>query len=240
VDEEHTFTGVTEMVRRGLRADMAVVAEPTRLQIVQAHKGVIGWHVATSGRACHGSSPELGVNAIYRMGRVLTAIERYAERLRTSRSDPLLGPPTLSVGRIEGGTSVNTVPDWCRVEVDRRVIPGEEPRAAPADLAAYLKEAGIDFPVEVSEPWKTSPALAAKGSGEIIARLGRAIEAVRGSHRVTTVPYGTDASTVAAGGIPAVVFGPGDIAQAHTNDEWIVLDEVAEAAEILYRLACAA
>jgi acetylornithine deacetylase len=241
VDEEHTFTGVTEMVRRGLRADMAVVAEPTRLQVVQAHKGVMGWHVTTPGRACHGSSPELGVNAIYRMGRVLTAVERYAERLRASRSDPLLGPPTLSVGRIEGGTSVNTVPDWCRIEVDRRLIPGEDGRAAPADLAAYLKGAGgIDFPVEVSEPWKTSPALAPERSDEIVARLGRAIDAVKGSHQVTTVPYGTDASTVAAGGIPAVVFGPGDIAQAHTCDEWIVLDEVAEAAEILYRLACAA
>jgi acetylornithine deacetylase len=239
VDEEHTFTGVSEMVRRGLRADMAVVAEPTRLHIVQAHKGVSGWHVSTPGRACHGSSPEQGVNAIYRMGRVLTAIERYAERLRASRTDPLLGPPTLSVGRIEGGTSVNTVPDWCRIEVDRRLIPGEDGRAAPADLAAYLKGAGgIDFPFEVSEPWKHSPALAAERSAEIIARLGRAIDAVKGAHQVVTVPYGTDASTVAAGGIPAVVFGPGDIAKAHTCDEWVPLDEVAEAGEILYRLAC--
>src|SRR5207253_5434690 len=106
VDEEHTFTGVTRLVERGVRADMAVVAEPTCLKIVHAHKGVIRWHVETAGRSCHSSSPEQGVNAVYRMGRVLVGVEHYAERLRASRFDPLLGPPTLSVGRIEGGTSV--------------------------------------------------------------------------------------------------------------------------------------
>jgi len=241
VDEEHTFRGVTKLVERGVRADMAVVAEPTRLEIVRAHKGVVRWHVSTSGRSCHSSSPEQGVNAIYRMGRLLVGIEQYAERLRASRADPLLGPPTLSVGRIEGGTSVNTVPDRCLVEVDRRLIPGEDAAAAPAQLTAFLKEqAGIDFPFECSPPRMGNPALRPDGSEDLVARLGRAVDAVKGSHRVTVVPYGTDAATIAAAGVPAVVFGPGDIAQAHTCDEWVSLDEVAAASEILYRLACTA
>src|SRR5689334_13311524 len=94
VDEEFTFTGVTRLVRDGLRADLAVVAEPTQLKIVNAHKGVVRWHLSTPGRSCHSSSPELGVNAIYRMGRLLVGVERYAERLRASRADPRLGPPT--------------------------------------------------------------------------------------------------------------------------------------------------
>jgi acetylornithine deacetylase len=240
VDEEHTFTGVSELVRRGLKADLAVVAEPTQLNIVHAHKGVVRWHLLTTGRSCHSSSPEQGVNAIYRMGRVLVAVERYAERLRASRTDPLLGPPTLSIGRIEGGTSVNTVPDHCRVEVDRRVVPGEDPRAAPGQLAAYLKEeAGIDFPFTCAEPWMSKPALGPERSAELVALLGRAIDSVRGAHRVFAVPYGTDAATIAEAGIPAVVFGPGDIAKAHTCDEWVPLDEVEQASEILYRLACA-
>src|SRR5262249_20433733 len=146
VDEEHTFTGVRELVQKGLKADMAVIAEPTQLQIVHAHKGVTRWHLLTSGRSCHSSPPEQGVHAIYRMGRLLVAIEKYADQLRASRSDPLLGPATLSVGRIEGGTSVNTVPDQCRIEVDRRIIPGEDPAAAPGQLSAFLKEkSGIDF-----------------------------------------------------------------------------------------------
>src|SRR5438132_8458156 len=89
VDEEFTFLGVQRLVRDGVRADMAVVAEPTQLQIVKAHKGVVRWRVRTSGRACHSSSPEQGVNAIYRMGRLLTGVEEYAEELRRSRTDPL-------------------------------------------------------------------------------------------------------------------------------------------------------
>src|SRR6185369_6864954 len=149
VDEEHTFTGVSRLVQHGLKADLAVVAEPTQLQIVHAHKGVVRWHVGTAGRSCHSSSPEQGVNAIYRMGRLLVGIEKFAEQLRASRSDPLLGPPTLSVGRIEGGSSVNTVPDKCRIEIDRRLIPGEDPKDAPGQLTAFLKQqAGIDFQFE--------------------------------------------------------------------------------------------
>jgi acetylornithine deacetylase len=238
VDEEHTSLGVEALAQRQPRADMAVVAEPTRLQIVHAHKGLVRWHVHTTGRSCHSSSPEQGVNAIYRMGRLLAGIEQFAEQLRASRTDPLLGPPALSVGRIDGGTSVNTVPDRCRIEVDRRLVPGEDPRAAPGQLVAFLRErAGIDFPFESEEPWMSKTALSPQGSEELVARLGRAIDAVAGSHRVHAVPYGTDASTLAEAGTPAVVFGPGDIAQAHTCDEWVSLDEVERAGEILYRLA---
>lgn len=240
VDEEHTFLGVQELVRRGVKADGAIVAEPTQLQIVHAHKGAARWHLDATGRACHSSRPEQGVNAIYRMAQLLSAIERYAETLRAAPPDPLLGPPTLSVGRIEGGTSVNTVPDRCRVEIDRRLIPGEAPRAALEWFQAFLQREinPTDYPFECSEPWLALPALSPVNSGELVDRLGRAIDAVLGSHDVVTVPYGTDASTIAEAGIPAVVFGPGDIAQAHTRDEWVALTEVEQASEILFRLAC--
>ncbi len=237
VDEEFTFQGVLELVKRGLRADMAVVAEPTQLQIVNTHKGVVRWHVHTTGRSCHSSQPEKGINAVYRMGKLLTVIERYAERLRGSTVDPLLGPATLSVGRIEGGTSVNTVPDRCRIEIDRRLVPGEDALACPGHLQAYLQQEGIDFPVTFDPPWMSKTPLGPSLSGELAALLGQAVDAVAGSHQVLGVPYGTDASTIADAGIPAVVFGPGDIARAHTSDEWVPLDEVEKASEILYRLA---
>jgi acetylornithine deacetylase len=239
VDEEHTFLGVQRLVQ-DLRADLAVVAEPTNLQIVHAHKGVVRWHLHTTGRSCHSSTPELGRNAIYHMGRLLVAVQRFADELRASRSDPLLGPPTLSVGRIEGGTSVNTIPDRCRIEIDRRVIPGEEPLEAPGALTAFLhQQLGGDFPFVAEEPWMNNRALSPQGSEELVGRLGSAIDAVRGGHQVLAVPYGTDASTIAEAGVPSVVFGPGDIARAHTCDEWVPLDEVEQASEILYRLACA-
>ena len=237
VDEEHTFLGVQRLVQYGLQADLAVVAEPTQLQIVNAHKGIVRWHLETSGRSCHSSTPEKGINAIYQMAGILVAIEQFADWLQKSRVDPLLGPPTLSVGRIEGGTSVNTVPDRCRIEIDRRLIPGENPLEAPGQLVAKLRatlSAGVKFSYSMH-----APALSPAGSEDLVAQLASAIDAVRGSHQVTAVPYCTDASTIAAAGIPAVVFGPGDIAKAHTCDEWVPLDEVEQASEILYRLVSA-
>jgi acetylornithine deacetylase len=245
VDEEHTFLGVQQLARTPLDGGKggpvrAVVAEPTRLHIVNAHKGVVRWHVETRGRACHSSTPDQGLNAIYRMGELLIAIEDFARRLQAGRVDPLLGPATLSVGRIEGGSSVNTVPDYCRIEIDRRVIPGEDPSQAPAELQRFLEERGVWQPTFTSSaPWFYAPALAPQGSQELVQRLGSAIDAVAGKHQVQAVAYCTDASTLAATGIPCVVFGPGDIAKAHTCDESIPLAEVEQASEVLYRLACA-
>ena len=238
VDEESTMLGVIELAKR-TKADFAVVAEPTNLNIVHAHKGVVRWNLATKGRSCHSSAPEQGVNAIYLMGKLLVGVEKYAHHLRATTNDPLLGTGTLSVGRITGGVSVNTVPDRCLIEIDRRLIAGEIPDAASGDLLKFLTEkAGIDFPIEFSSPSVRMPALSPKGSEEIQKLLGAAIDAERGSHKVHSVPYGTDAATLAFAGIPSVVFGPGDIAKAHTIDEWVPLDEVETASNILYRLAC--
>ena len=134
--------------------------------------------------------------------------------------------------------SVNTVADRCQAEVDRRLLPGEDAATALADFRECLKRSlrtGIAW--DCSEPWLYVPPLAADLSSDLVRRLGAAIDAVAGPHRLDAVPYGTDASTLAAAGIPAVVFGPGDIAQAHTADEWVDLDEVSRAAEVLYRLA---
>ena len=238
VDEESTMLGVLELAKR-TKADFAVVAEPTNLNIVNAHKGVVRWNLSTAGRSCHSSAPEQGINAIYRMGKLLVGIEQYAAHLRATTNDPLLGSATLSVGRIEGGTSVNTVPDQCRIEIDRRLIAGEIPEEQSGHLLAFLKDkAGIDFPFELTAPWIRMPALSPTGSEEIQGLLGAAIDAVHGSHKVHPVPYGTDAATLAWAGIPSVVFGPGDIAKAHTIDEWVPLDEVETASNILFRLAC--
>jgi acetylornithine deacetylase len=244
VDEEHTFLGVQRLAELDLGQKApallgAVVAEPTGLQVVNAHKGLLRWMLHTSGRSCHSSRPELGVNAIYHMARLLPAIEQYAADLRAARAHPLLGPATLSVGRIEGGTSANTVPDRCRIEIDRRLIPGEDAAAARDHFLDALRAAapeGVAF--DCPPPYLTAPALGPERSGELVARLGKAIDAVVGAHQVIAVPYGTDAAPLAQAGIPAVVFGPGDIARAHTCDEWVPLDQVEQASEVLYRLAC--
>jgi acetylornithine deacetylase len=245
VDEEHTFLGVQRLAQSDLRGRFAgllgaVVAEPTQLHIVDTHKGAVRWDLLTTGRSCHSSRPELGVNAIYRMATLLPLVERYAGELRASRSDPRLGPPTLSVGRIEGGTSVNTVPDRCRIEIDRRLLPGENASAALEHLHEYLRR-HVDPALEFtfSAPWLSAPALSSAGSEELVACLGSAVDRVIGAHQVLAVPYGTDAAPLAEAGVSSVVFGPGDIARAHTCDEWVPLEEVEQAGEILYRMACA-
>ena len=140
------------------------------------------------------------MNAVYRMARVLRAVEEYADALVRRPADPALGPPTLSVGVIAGGSSPNTVPDRCRIDLDRRLLPGEDPAAAVADLGAFLRAySGIDFPL-LETPAYACPPLGPAGSDAVAGRLGRAIDAVVGRHAVTAVPYGTDASFLAAAG----------------------------------------
>jgi acetylornithine deacetylase len=139
------------------------------------------------------------------------------------------------VGRIEGGTSVNTVPDRCRVEIDRRLLPGEDAASAHHHFQAWLADRLPGIRHDCPQPFLSGPPLGSAGSEEIVQRLGAAIDSVQGSHQVVAVPYGTDAGPLAQAGVPAVVFGPGDIARAHTCDEWVPLDEVERASEVLYR-----
>ncbi|MBY0227967.1 MAG: M20/M25/M40 family metallo-hydrolase, partial [Gemmataceae bacterium] len=242
VDEEFTFLGVQRLVKDDLTGGTpgpvaAVVAEPTCLDIVDAHKGVARWAITTAGRACHSSRPDKGVNAVYRMGRLLPPIEDYCRHLSSEAAHPRLGPKTLSVGTIAGGASVNVVPDGCRIDLDRRLLPGEDPLDAPKQLEAWLRERVPGTPFDSGKPYLFCPALPNDRSATITAALGQAIDAVRGKHAVHAVPYGTDASSFALAGVPAVVFGPGDIDQAHTCDEWIETAQLDAAADIYFRLA---
>lgn len=239
VDEENGGLGVSHLMKSGTRADYAIVAEPTLLNIVNAHKGVARWHLGTSGRACHSSRPDQGVNAVYRMAKLLRGIEEYAQKLQYLPPDPVLGMRTISVGRIGGGVSPNTVPDFCRADVDRRLVPGETYDSATADLDAFLRALpGVDFPFTLAQASPGCTPLDPAQSVELVKRFGATIDSVVGKHTVHSVPFGTDASRVAVVGVPSVVFGPGDIAQAHTKDEWIDLAQLEPAAEILFRFAC--
>jgi acetylornithine deacetylase/succinyl-diaminopimelate desuccinylase family protein len=240
VDEEFTHTGSSHLATSPHGADVAVVAEPTMLNLVTRHKGAVRWKIRTRGIACHSSTPHLGQNAIYRMAAVVDALAGHAEELARS-SDPILGPPTLSVGRIEGGQSVNVVPDWCEIEIDRRVIPGEVPLDCLERVEELLRRrlGEVDW-IEFLAPWVNMPALAPGESGQggwiDVAReaVGRAIGR---TPEIMGVPYGTDAGPLGASGVPCIVLGPGDIAQAHTKDEWIELDQVRAAVDAYYQIA---
>lgn len=235
VDEEFTHKGSSRLAETASGIDLAIVAEPTKLDVVNTHKGAVRWKVRTKGVACHSSTPHLGDNAIYRMARVVLALEEHARELAADRPDPILGPPSLSVGRIEGGQSVNVVPDWCEVEIDRRVLPGETPEDCIVRVEQRLATLeGVEF----LPPWVRMPALSPIGSAAWVesARLAVA-RAIGRMPAIVGVPYGTDAGPLGQSGVPCLVFGPGDIAQAHTKDEWVDLDEVKSAAEAYHQLA---
>jgi acetylornithine deacetylase len=244
VNEEYGFTGAPQIPELWQcdadflpRAPNAViVAEPTELDVVVAHKGVVRWRCRTGGRAAHSSQPHQGDNAIYRMGRVLTALEEYARDLvPTLGHHRLLGHPTFSVGLIWGGVSVNTVPDRCTIEIDRRVLPGEDPLAAVDHAKRHLAAKLGDSPlIGHEEPLLISNGLADESNGGLAARLGNVIRRCGGRGGAIGVPYGTDAPAFSDLGIPTVVFGPGSIAQAHTADEWIAIEQLNAATEILY------
>jgi len=233
-DEEYRYRGVKHLVDGGFRAEGGVVGEPTDLRIVIAHKGALRGQIVTRGRAAHSSQPDQGESAIYHMARVLTAIEQYGRELARRPKHPLLQGPTVSVGLITGGNAPNIVPDRCEISLDRRVLPTENPAAVEAELRAWLTD---HAPV----PWELEVTLSDNGmdgrpDSAIVARCAGAVDAALGGHEVAGVQYGTDASKLARAGIPSVVLGPGNIAQAHTAVEWIETAQVQTAVEIYRRI----
>ena len=243
-DEEATTLGISHLVNSWSsgghrfcekRPDVAVIAEPTLLDVVVAHKGVRRFEIECSGRACHSSDPSQGISAIYRMGSVLSRLEEYA-RVLPSRvaSHPLCGSAALSVGIIRGGSSVNIVPDHCSIEIDRRVVPGEDRSLIIPEIQQCL--ADLDFEVTFGEPWVDSPPLTDEDNSTLASRLLECVAAVESPHRAIGVPFGTHASRTCAAGVPSVVFGPGSIDQAHTKDEYIELPQLEVAGETLFRV----
>ncbi len=226
---------------RAHRPSCAIIAEPTLLDVVVAHKGVVRWHCHTHGRAAHSAQPEQGKNAIEAMAEVIRAVGQYDQQVLANREPhPHCGRPTICVTTIQGGTGVNTVPDHAVLVIDRRLVPGEEPQQAFEELVAFVAEHAdtADCRIEQETPWMLGRSLdehpANRQWGEQVAAAARS---AGNSSELIRVPYCTDASAIAQLGIPAIVFGPGSIDQAHTDDEWIALDQLERATEVLHRLA---
>ncbi len=235
VDEEHAYRGVLRLLEDGLTADAAIVAEPTELRMIIASKGCLRWRTVLEGRAAHSSKPHLGINAIDAMARLLVALQDDSQKL-AEREHPLVGPATLTVARIQGGEQINIVPDRCAIEIDRRLIPGETPEAVLAyyesAFAKWLEGSGVKLSVEppfvVDLPLETPPdAAVAQITGRVLDDLGLDPEPIG-------VAFGSDASKLAAAGIPSIILGPGSIDRAHTIDEYIEIDQL-EASFEIYR-----
>lgn len=222
--------------------DAAIVAEPTRLNVVVAHQGQVRWKCRTLGRAAHTSRPDAGKNAIYAMARVVLALQAYHRELSTVGPEhPLCGRPSLCVSTIHGGVGINTVPDHVEIAIDRRLGPGEVPQEAYESIIGHVAEQADvgQCQVQHDTPFMQSSGLADDDRNRSVAKLlTQVVRSCGCDSRVVGVPFGTDAPALAAAGVPTVVFGPGSIDQAHTADEFISIDELRLATEIFYRVAC--
>jgi len=232
-DEEYRFAGAREAVRRGLKATFGIAGEPTSLALVRAHKGVTRWKINARGVASHSAYPERGANAIYRMAEVIKRLEQHGQELLNSAGHPSLGTPTLSVGVIEGGQAVNVVPDACWIEVDRRSLPDETSESVLRPVKDLLK----DLPdVEIAAPHISVAGMDVPEDSPIVQLLGKAVKHTLANVEIASANYATDAGVYNSVGIPAVVFGPGNIAQAHTDSEFISVSQLEQAALILKNL----
>jgi acetylornithine deacetylase len=233
--EELGHEGVAHLVSSGFHPDAAVVGEPTGLDVVVAHKGVVRWRIVITGKAAHSANPHEGRNAIVKMANLIRALEeRLIPQLR-QRTHPLLGSPTLSVARIEGGTQVNVVPDRCTIEVDRRLLPGETWAGVRAEvdvLLSTLRAEDPDLEVTIEEPYQNTPSMETAPDVRIVHIATEAVRRIDGRHPPRGVPYTTDAAILSAAGIPCIVLGPGHIAQAHTSTEYVEIQQVVKAAAI--------
>ena len=242
-DEEYASIGtqsvLDHMHRRGIKADGAIVTEPTELELCVAHKGFAWAEISTRGRAAHGSRRAEGVDAIFHMGRVLRRLEQLDNDLQGRPAHSLLGHGSLHASLISGGSGLSTYPDNCVLQIERRTLPGEDENSVAAELEALLQaERDLDptFAANSRVTLYRAPFEAAEGEG-IVRSLQAAAASVLGTTpRSQGATYWMDAALIAAAGIPTVVFGPHGEG-AHSKIEWVELASVVQCAQVLVQTA---
>ena len=235
IDEEYSFQGIQHLAAQGIRADGAVIAEPTQLETIITHKGCLRWKITTHGRSAHSAKPQLGINAISKMTKLIQAIEARILPRYESQRHPLLGTPTLNIGMVKGGIQVNLVPEYCEIQIDRRTLPGEKVGNILADFQAVVDELTSqdpEFKAVIETPFLEDSYLETSPSATIVKVTEAVCQKVTGRSKLQGVPYATNASKLSRIEIPSLVIGPGNIDQAHTAVEFVDLDQVVQAAEI--------
>ena len=238
-DEEHASLGMQALVRSGIGADAAVVCEPTSLAVMPAHKGFVWIEAAFRGRAAHGSRPDAGVDAIEHAARYLTALGALRSRLRAEEPHPLLGHGSFHAGTIDGGSAPSVYPDACRLVLERRTLPGEnaagiieEFQAVLDELAAEVPELDAKLTEGLARPATEIPNDSPLTEGLVAACVGEGVDPV-----LAGMTAWVDAAFLNQAGTPALCFGPGSIAQAHSADEWIDPSEIVTCAAVLERFS---
>lgn len=239
VDEEWQSAGTSGLIARGVRADACIVTEPTRLAIAPAHKGFTWTEVRMHGRAAHGSRYDVGIDAIRHAGLLLADLDRLEREDLAGHAHPLLGRASLHAATITGGTGWSTYPDACTLGVERRTVPGETPDDAlreMEDAVARVRRLAPSLEAEVHHVFSQWPSDVATDA-PVVESLGAALRQAGQPVAIEGLSAWTDAALLNAAGIPAICFGPGDIALAHSGTEWVAEDEVTRATAVLERMA---
>jgi acetylornithine deacetylase/succinyl-diaminopimelate desuccinylase family protein len=232
-EESHGHQGMKFLTQKGvIQGDGALVGEPTDLDPVITQKGALWLRIFTIGKSAHGSRPDLGVNAIEKMMKLIDRLNS----ISLKKEHPLLGKPTLNFGTIRGGTKINIVPDRCAIEVDRRMLPSEKKEEVLRGIKEILDSVQSQDPhfqyrmeeIDFAEPSEIDPE-------EEIAKIGLdAIQEVRGERpKIRGFSGFTDARFyINQCHIPTLILGPGGVDQSHTTDESVEVDSLVQAAHI--------
>jgi len=242
-DEEFASIGTRHLLAGGLPADCqpvaAIVTEPTRLAVVPAHKGFAWFEFTVRGRAAHGSRYDVGIDANRLGARVMQALDQHEREVLSLRTHPLLGRASLHVAMVSGGTGWSTYAEHCVLRVERRTLPGEQTERVHAEITALcegFRQEGMDLQLRLE---CAQPPLDTAMDAHFVRALRAACVASDVSDAVDGLWCWTDAALFAAAGIPAVCFGPGDIARAHSATEWVEVDHLHAAERVLHAVLTA-
>lgn len=238
VDEEYASIG-TQKIAQTVKADAAIVAEFTELQLILAHKGFVVHEVETIGHAYHGSRPDMGIDAIAKMGAVLTRIEALGRKLTSNPTHPLLGSGSVHAGLISGGQEMSSYPAQCKVTIERRTIPGETLASARAELDAILADAAAadpQFRAAVRHIIDRAP-LETPADAPIVRAVQAAASKATGKPApIAGVAFWADTALLADAGITSVMYGPAG-SGAHSTEEWVDLASMQTCADVYLQVA---
>ena len=238
VDEEYDSVGMRALIEQGVRADFAIITEPTRLAICPAHRGFVWMEVRFKGRAAHGSRYDIGVDAITHAALVLAELEKLERSRESGRRHPLLSRGSLHASTIQGGVGMSTYPEQCIVAIERRTLPGESTEIAMqevVDACATVKATHPQLDASVTLTTAQLPSDVATDS-PVVKTLRAALEQEGVAVRIEGLSAWTDAALLNEAGIPTVCFGPGDIALAHAAEEFVPVAEIDVARKVLTRV----
>jgi acetylornithine deacetylase len=238
VDEEYESLGMRALLAAGVRAEQAIITEPTRLAICPAHRGFAWFDVELKGKAAHGSRYDVGVDAITHAGLLLAELARLEQTREAGPTHPLLGRGSLHASKIQGGVGMSTYPERCSLAIERRTIPGESVEKAAreiTDACARVESTRPEFDARVTLSTAQLPS-DVPVDAPVVRRLVGAVEREGILVSIEGLSAWTDAALLNEAGIPTVCFGPGDIGLAHAAEEFVPVDDIERATRVLARV----